>query len=150
MSDFNYNIGYTDLGGAMAGIYGEARLISKGKKFATLERPNGLNKTERFRVKVEHLVSLDYARRMTAHNRPEYARPEYARAGTTNKRLWRKRGCKTMSIFTGIEAIEYAENNGLGLNKYGDPLEGARNDLTPDEAREVAAEDPSLIWIEAE
>ena len=51
---------------------------------------------------------------------------------------------------TGMDAIEYAEARGLAINKYQDPTEGARDDLTPDEVREVAAEDPSLIWIEAE
>lgn len=50
---------------------------------------------------------------------------------------------------TGYEAINYAEANGLALNKYNDPIEDARHGLTPDEARKVASEDPSLIWIAA-
>lgn len=49
----------------------------------------------------------------------------------------------------GIEAIEYAEANNLTLSKYTDPTEDAREGLTPAEARRVASEDPSLIWIEA-
>jgi len=49
----------------------------------------------------------------------------------------------------GTAAIEFAEANGLLLNKYNDPIEGAREDLTPDEARAVAREDARLIWIEA-
>lgn len=47
----------------------------------------------------------------------------------------------------GHEAIEHAEKHGLKLSKYADPTEGARHGLSPDEAREVAAEDPSLIYL---
>lgn len=47
----------------------------------------------------------------------------------------------------GHEAIEYAERNGLTLNKYADPTEDAREGLTVDEARGIAREDSSLIWI---
>lgn len=49
---------------------------------------------------------------------------------------------------TGIKAIEYAETNGLTLNKYTDPTEEARAGLTVAEAREIAREDASLIWVE--
>jgi len=48
---------------------------------------------------------------------------------------------------TGHDAIEMAERLGLGLSKYADPVEDARTGLTPDEAREVAAEDPGLIYL---
>jgi hypothetical protein len=48
---------------------------------------------------------------------------------------------------TGYEAIEYAETNGLTLCKYNDPIEDAREVLTPDEARKIASEDPSLIYV---
>lgn len=48
----------------------------------------------------------------------------------------------------GWEAIKYAEEHGLSLRKYSDPTEDAREDLTPDEARAVAREDPRLVWIE--
>ena len=51
---------------------------------------------------------------------------------------------------TGYDAIEYAETHGLKLNKYADPTEGARYKLVPERAREIAAEDPSLIWIETD
>lgn len=54
-----------------------------------------------------------------------------------------------MSNITGRAAIAYAEANNL-LNKYTDPTEEARDDLTIEEAREVAGEDPSLIWIDVE
>ena len=54
----------------------------------------------------------------------------------------------TDKILTGHEAIEYAEANGLRLNKYEDPMEGARELVEIAEAREIAAEDPALIWIE--
>ena len=53
-----------------------------------------------------------------------------------------------MTLF-GYEAIEYAEANGLTLSKYNDPIEDAREGLTPDEARKIAREDPRLIYIEA-
>ncbi len=52
-------------------------------------------------------------------------------------------------ILTGHDAIEVAEALGLTLNKYNDPTEAAREGLTPDEARKVAREDPSLIWMDA-
>lgn len=52
--------------------------------------------------------------------------------------------------YTGYEAIEKAEKLGLKLNKYNDPIEGAREGLTVDEAKEIAQEDPGLIWVEAE
>lgn len=54
-----------------------------------------------------------------------------------------------MIYLTGFDAIEYADANGLSLSKYQDATEEARDDLTPDEAREVAAEDPGLIWLGA-
>lgn len=55
-----------------------------------------------------------------------------------------------MTTISGYDAIEYAKENGLTLNKYSDPIEDAREGLSPDEARKIAREDPSLIWIEAE
>ena len=48
---------------------------------------------------------------------------------------------------TGYEAINYAEANGLTLSKYNDPIEDAREGLTPDEARNLALEDPTLIYV---
>lgn len=52
---------------------------------------------------------------------------------------------------TGYEAIEAAEKNpDVMLNKYNDPIDGDRYDLSLEEAREVATEDPSLIWAEVE
>jgi hypothetical protein len=38
----------------------------------------------------------------------------------------------------------------LKLSKYADPIEGARDDLTPSEAEEVCQEDPNLIYIVVE
>ena len=49
---------------------------------------------------------------------------------------------------TGHAAIDYAEIHGLTLCKYTDPIEEYRNDLTVDEAHEIAREDPYLIFIE--
>lgn len=48
---------------------------------------------------------------------------------------------------TGTKAIELAERLGLPLSKYADPTEGEREGLTVAEAREIAREDPSLIYV---
>lgn len=49
---------------------------------------------------------------------------------------------------SGHEAIDYAEAHSLTLNKYTDPQEGAKDGLTVAEAREIAQEDASLIYLE--
>lgn len=54
------------------------------------------------------------------------------------------------TTLTGHEAIEYAEKHNLTLKKYADPVEDALEGLGVGEARKVAAEDPSLIYIEIE
>ena len=54
----------------------------------------------------------------------------------------------TTDTITGYDAIDYAEEHGLSLSKHADPTEDAREGLTPEEAREVAAEDPSLIYVQ--
>ena len=48
---------------------------------------------------------------------------------------------------TGHEAIEYAEAHGLTLCKYADPVEDAREDLSVEEAGEIAREDPGLVYV---
>ena len=53
----------------------------------------------------------------------------------------------TETTLTGYAAIEYAEMYGMRLAKHADPIEDARSDLTIEEAREVATEDPSLIYL---
>ncbi len=53
------------------------------------------------------------------------------------------------TTFTGYDAIEHAERTGAELIKHTDPTEGERRGLTVAEAREIAAEDSSLIWCEA-
>lgn len=55
-----------------------------------------------------------------------------------------------MTTITGWEAIDYANRNRVPLHKYADPTEEARTGLTVEEAREIAHEDPSLIWVEVE
>ena len=50
--------------------------------------------------------------------------------------------------FTGSRAIEVAAVTGRRLCKYADPIEDAREDVTVEEAREIAREDASLIWID--
>jgi hypothetical protein len=47
----------------------------------------------------------------------------------------------------GYDAIDIAEREGLTLCKCTDPTEVARSGLTIDEARSVAAEDPSLVYV---
>lgn len=49
---------------------------------------------------------------------------------------------------TGYAAIEFAEAKGLTLNKYNDPIEGAREGLSIREAVAVAEEDDNLIYID--
>jgi hypothetical protein len=51
---------------------------------------------------------------------------------------------------TGYAAIEYADKQGLRLNKKNDSVDEARNGLTLAEAEAVAADDPSLIWLEVD
>lgn len=52
------------------------------------------------------------------------------------------------TIMTGYEAIEYAEEHNLLLCKYTDPIEEFRDDVTPNEAQEIAGEDPELIFLD--
>jgi len=47
----------------------------------------------------------------------------------------------------GWDAILMAEKRGLRLSKYNDPLEGPQDGLTVEEAKEVAREDPGLIYL---
>lgn len=50
-------------------------------------------------------------------------------------------------IATGHEAIELKESDdSVKLHKYSDPIEDAREDISADEARGIAKEDPSLIY----
>lgn len=49
---------------------------------------------------------------------------------------------------TGWQAIEAAEQTGATLGKYADPIEGAREGLTVEQAREVAREDPALVYLD--
>ena len=53
----------------------------------------------------------------------------------------------TNGTLTGRDAIRFAEEHGLRLRKYSDPTEGARDDLTIEEAEDVAREDAGLIWV---
>jgi hypothetical protein len=49
---------------------------------------------------------------------------------------------------TGFAAIEYAEKEGLKLHKHPDNIDGPRIELSIAEAEAIAAEDPSLIWLD--
>jgi len=55
-----------------------------------------------------------------------------------------------MKRLTGFEAIEYAEKQGLALNKHPDSLTGPRTELTVAEAAAIADEDPDLIWLDVD
>jgi hypothetical protein len=48
----------------------------------------------------------------------------------------------------GADAIEYAERNGLTLNKYADPIEDARDGVTIEDAVDIMHVDPSLIYLQ--
>jgi len=49
---------------------------------------------------------------------------------------------------TGFQAIDYAEQEGLTLNKAADRIDEGRIGLTVAEAEAIASETPELIWIE--
>lgn len=49
----------------------------------------------------------------------------------------------------GREAIDYAERTGAILYKYADPIDGA-GQTSVDTAREVAREDPGLVYVDEE
>lgn len=48
----------------------------------------------------------------------------------------------------GFDAIEFAEKEGLTLNKRADAIDGSRNGLSIAEANAIAVEDPDLIWLD--
>jgi len=49
---------------------------------------------------------------------------------------------------TGFEAIEFAEKEGLTLNKHPDAIDGPRQNLSVAEAESIAADTPELIWLD--
>lgn len=49
---------------------------------------------------------------------------------------------------TGYSAIEYAEKQGLRLNKHPDSISGPRLGLTIAEAEAIAEDDADLIWLD--
>jgi hypothetical protein len=49
---------------------------------------------------------------------------------------------------TGAEAIQYATAHGLLLEKVADAAKGIRADLTVEQAREIAREDPDLVCVD--
>lgn len=46
------------------------------------------------------------------------------------------------------DALRHAHDAGLSIGKYADPIEGAQADIGVGLASAVAAEDPSLIYVE--
>jgi hypothetical protein len=55
-------------------------------------------------------------------------------------------GALTMKL-TGFEAIEFAEKEGLTLNKSADGIDDEAMGLTIAEAEAIASDDPDLIWL---
>ena len=53
----------------------------------------------------------------------------------------------TITRITGRNAIDQAEALGLQLHKFADAVDGARA-VTIAEAREIASEDPSLLYVD--
>ncbi|MBN1210660.1 MAG: hypothetical protein JXB05_37780 [Myxococcaceae bacterium] len=53
-----------------------------------------------------------------------------------------------MQKLTGSAAIAFARAHGSLLSKYEDPTEGAREGLSVDVAEQIAAQDPSLIYVD--
>ena len=49
---------------------------------------------------------------------------------------------------TGFEAIEYAEKEGLRLNKAADRIDAGQIGLTIAEAEAIATDSPDDIWLE--
>lgn len=49
---------------------------------------------------------------------------------------------------TGFDAIEFAEKEGLPLNKTADKIDGEASGLSVAEAEAIALDRPELIWIE--
>lgn len=49
---------------------------------------------------------------------------------------------------TGFEAIEYAEKEGLRLNKKADHIDEGQKGLTIAEAEAIATDDPDAIWLD--
>lgn len=52
-----------------------------------------------------------------------------------------------MTRVYGRDAIALARSRGLQLYKHADAVDGARS-ITPAEARELVAVDPSLVYVE--
>ena len=49
---------------------------------------------------------------------------------------------------TGFDAIAFAEQEGLTLNKSADSIDGEAAELTIAEAEAIATDRPELIWLE--
>jgi hypothetical protein len=63
-----------------------------------------------------------------------------------NKMLSERR--RKMKTLIGYEAIDFKRANPEAkLCKYADSVEGAREDISLDDAEEIASEDPSLIYV---
>lgn len=49
---------------------------------------------------------------------------------------------------TGFDAIEFAEKEGLRLNKAADRIDQGQTGLTIAEAEAIATDDPDVIWLD--
>lgn len=55
-----------------------------------------------------------------------------------------------MKTLKGTEAIEFAREHDMLLFKHSDPTEGFRDDVTIEEAEDIAREDGNLIYLEVD
>jgi hypothetical protein len=55
---------------------------------------------------------------------------------------------KNTRRLTGYVAIAHAEEHGLLLNKFNDPIEDAREGISTEEARKIALEDDRLLYLD--
>lgn len=53
----------------------------------------------------------------------------------------------TVTLY-GYDAINYAEAHDMTISKAGDPIEGAREGVSVDEAREIARQDAGLLSLD--
>jgi hypothetical protein len=75
--------------------------------------------------------------------------PKEEDSGPLHQPIEAKREAGMMRLI-GFEAIEYAEKQGLTLNKHPDSLTGPRTGLTVAEAEAIAEEDDDLIWLDVD
>lgn len=89
-------------------------------------------------VALERLEVIPYAARCIrcAQQDDQVERPLQGERQTERRRL------------RGFEAIEFAEKEGLALNKAADAIDGPAHGLSVAEAEAIASDNPELIWVD--